>query len=104
MIFPPFIKLENLNGLFSGKGHYLTNISNTQHWKISTIRVISVGADVEEMRHKSFRDVVVTDFPTALSVPADLKKPIIAAVNGYAVCRFKLDSNKLPNLNNSLPF
>ncbi|XP_041363132.1 enoyl-CoA hydratase, mitochondrial-like [Gigantopelta aegis] len=50
-----------------------------------TEKAFAVGADIEEMRHKSFRDLLITDFPSALSVVAYAKKPVIAAVNGYAL-------------------
>lgn len=46
---------------------------------------LPVGADIEEMSVKSFFEVTSTYFPGEADSIANLRKPILAAVNGYAV-------------------
>ena len=44
-----------------------------------------VGANIKEMQNNTMSQVIKSDFPDQLSVVSRIKKPIIAAVNGYAV-------------------
>ena len=44
-----------------------------------------VGADIKEMQRQTMAGIVKSDFPEPLSTVAKMKKPIIAAVNGFAV-------------------
>ncbi|XP_071107446.1 enoyl-CoA hydratase, mitochondrial-like isoform X2 [Haliotis cracherodii] len=48
-------------------------------------RAFAVGADIEEMSVKSFFEVTSTYFPGEADSIANLRKPILAAVNGYAL-------------------
>ena len=49
-------------------------------------RAFAAGADIKEMKDKSFADAYGTDFIELWSSTiTSLKKPIIAAVNGYAL-------------------
>lgn len=43
------------------------------------------GADIKEMQNSTMTQVIKSDFPSDLSVVSQIKKPIIAAVNGLAV-------------------
>ncbi len=45
----------------------------------------AAGADIKEMKDKSFADAYGKDFIENWSNLTNIKKPIIAAVNGYAV-------------------
>jgi enoyl-CoA hydratase/carnithine racemase len=49
------------------------------------IRILA-GANIKEMQEKTMSQVINSDFPGQLSVVSRIKKPIIAAVNGFAVC------------------
>ena len=55
-----------------------------------------VGAAIKEMHMEKMPHVIKSDFPEELSVVSRLTKPIIAAVNGFAVC------SCLQRLSNSL--
>ena len=46
------------------------------------------GADIKEMRDKTFAEVYKTNFLGHWGRINDIKKPTIAAVNGYAVSDF----------------
>ncbi|CAF1222216.1 unnamed protein product [Adineta steineri] len=48
-------------------------------------RAFSIGADIKEMQNTTMSDVIKIDFPDQLSVVSKVKKPIIAAVNGFAL-------------------
>lgn len=48
-------------------------------------RVFSVGADIAEMQNMKFEDVLSHDFPSHLLTVGNCRKPVIAAVNGYAM-------------------
>lgn len=49
-------------------------------------KAFAAGADIKEMRSKSFADVYLEDFITSSwERPATVRKPIIAAVSGYAL-------------------
>ncbi|BFZ17591.1 hypothetical protein BsWGS_20630 [Bradybaena similaris] len=47
-------------------------------------RAFSVGADIAEMSKKTYQSLIDTDFPN-FEVFAQSRKPIVAAVNGYAL-------------------
>ncbi|KAK6168939.1 hypothetical protein SNE40_020089 [Patella caerulea] len=47
--------------------------------------LITVGADIAEMKQKSFLDVFTSNFPCVLDRIIECRKPIIAAVNGHAL-------------------
>ena len=47
--------------------------------------LLSVGADIAEMSKKSFFEVLDKDFPD-FGAFSRCRKPIVAAVNGHAVC------------------
>ena len=49
--------------------------------------VFAVGADVPEMSQKTFESVIEQDFPANFGSVCKCRKPTIAAVNGYAVCK-----------------
>jgi len=44
-----------------------------------------VGADIKEMLNTTMSQVLKSNFPDQLSAVSRIKKPIIAAVNGFAV-------------------
>ena len=46
---------------------------------------VSAGADIKEMQNKTFPDCFTGNFLTQWDRVAKTTKPIIAAVNGYAV-------------------
>lgn len=46
---------------------------------------ILAGADIKEMKDNTFVDTYKTNFLGHWAEMVDIKKPIIAAVNGYAV-------------------
>ncbi|KAL4241005.1 putative enoyl-CoA hydratase [Mactra antiquata] len=48
-------------------------------------RAFAAGADIMEMKDRQFSEVVASDFLTSWNRLADCKKPVIAAVNGYAL-------------------
>lgn len=48
-------------------------------------KAFAAGADIKEMLPKSFRDVYLDEFLHDWTAVANNKKPIIAAVNGYAL-------------------
>ncbi|MEM8799311.1 MAG: enoyl-CoA hydratase-related protein, partial [Pseudomonadota bacterium] len=49
-------------------------------------KAFAAGADIKEMREKSYRDVFMEDFITRnWEEPSRARKPVIAAVNGYAL-------------------
>ena len=49
-------------------------------------KAFAAGADIKEMQSKTFRDVYLQDFITvAWEHVAKVRKPIIAAVSGYAL-------------------
>jgi enoyl-CoA hydratase len=48
-------------------------------------RAFAAGADIKEMQHKKFPDVYHNDFIGPWEAVARCKKPIIAAVSGYAL-------------------
>ncbi|KIK31828.1 hypothetical protein CY34DRAFT_814503 [Suillus luteus UH-Slu-Lm8-n1] len=49
-------------------------------------RAFAAGADIKEMKDKSFAEAYTTNFLANWEVIAKLNKPVIAAVSGYAVC------------------
>lgn len=51
----------------------------------------TIGADIKEMQNLQFSDVVRGGFLTHWLRVTQCKKPVIAAVNGYAVS-FKFDA------------
>ncbi len=48
-------------------------------------KVFAVGADLKEIRHKTYDDVYKNDFIKGWEKIATFPKPIIAAVSGYAL-------------------
>ena len=48
-------------------------------------KAFAAGADIKEMQHKDFMDVYLEDWVTAWDRLAQLRKPVIAAVSGYAL-------------------
>jgi enoyl-CoA hydratase len=48
-------------------------------------KAFAAGADIKEMKDQSFADVYGKDFIESWSDQTKIKKPIIAAVNGYAL-------------------
>jgi enoyl-CoA hydratase/carnithine racemase len=48
-------------------------------------RAFAAGADIKEMQNKQFSDVVMGNFLSNWSALSESKKPIIAAVNGFAL-------------------
>jgi len=48
-------------------------------------KAFAAGADIKEMQHKEFYEVVSQNFLSHWNVLASIKKPTIAAVNGYAL-------------------
>ena len=49
------------------------------------ILFILAGADIKEMSDRTMPEVLRLDFPEQLTLVSKIKKPIIAAVNGFAV-------------------
>ena len=48
-------------------------------------RAFAAGADIKEMRNKTCAECIREDFLASWSDITNIKKPILAAVNGYAV-------------------
>ena len=46
---------------------------------------LTAGADIKEMQHKTFVDCTRGNFLEHWGAVAENKKPVIAAVNGFAV-------------------
>lgn len=63
---------------FAGKFYLISNIN------ILIVRILA-GADIKEMQSKTMPEVLNSGFPDQLSSISRIKKPIIAAVNGFAV-------------------
>lgn len=63
---------------FAGK----RNLSNSFD---TSPELFPAGADIKEMQSKSFNDVYSTDFLANWSTIRSVRKPIIAAVSGYAL-------------------
>ncbi len=63
---------------FAGKFYLISNIN------ILIVRILA-GADIKEMQRKTMPEVLNSGFPDQLSSISRIKKPIIAAVNGFAV-------------------
>jgi len=51
---------------------------------------VLAGADIKEMQSNTMPEVINSGFPDQLSAISKIKKPIIAAVNGFAVSFFFL--------------
>jgi enoyl-CoA hydratase len=49
---------------------------------------IEAGADIKEMQNNTLAQVLGTGFLDHWSIVSKIKKPIIAAVNGFAVIEF----------------
>ena len=64
---------------FAGKFYLIFYIN------ILTVYILA-GADIREMHNNTLSQVIKSDFPDQLSVVSRMKKPVIAAVNGLAVC------------------
>ena len=69
---------------------------------ISLPVMFTVGADVPEMYKKTFESVIEQDFPANFYSVSKIRKPIIAAVNGHAVCN--LNNFTLCNFFNTCTF
>jgi hypothetical protein len=54
------------------------------------ILYVLAGADIKEMQSNTMPEVINSGFPDQLSAISKIKKPIIAAVNGFAVNFFFL--------------
>lgn len=48
-------------------------------------KAFAAGADIKEMQDKEFEDVYKTDFLSHWTGLTQFRKPIVAAVSGYAV-------------------
>lgn len=48
-------------------------------------RAFAAGADIKEMQNKGFSDVIMGNFLSNWTAITEIKKPIIAAVNGFAL-------------------
>lgn len=48
-------------------------------------KAFAAGADIKEMQNKGFSDVVMGNFLSNWTAITEIKKPIIAAVNGFAL-------------------
>lgn len=48
-------------------------------------KAFAAGADIKEMKDKNLLDIYTSDFPAKWNEVAKIQKPIIAAVNGYAL-------------------
>ena len=51
----------------------------------SGTRAFAAGADIKEMQPRTFKDCYNSNFPCSWDKVSSMKKPIIAAVNGYAL-------------------
>ncbi|KAG9313151.1 putative enoyl-CoA hydratase precursor, mitochondrial [Chiua virens] len=51
-------------------------------------RAFAAGADIKEMKDRSFAEAYMSNFLASWEVVSKLNKPVIAAVSGYAVCVF----------------
>ena len=67
---------------------------------------ILAGADIKEMEGQNFSDVWYNNFLGEWSSVQECKKPIIAAVNGYAVSiqNLKVLSHAIPDTNDRQNF
>ena len=50
-----------------------------------TQKVFAVGADIREMKSKTFSEIYKSEYTKNWDVIANTRKPVIAAVNGYAL-------------------
>lgn len=48
-------------------------------------KAFAAGADIKEMQPRTFKDCYNSDFPSSWYKVSTMKKPVIAAVNGYAL-------------------
>lgn len=48
--------------------------------------LMSIGADIKEMQNKTFAEVFSGSFLSHWLRVSSCRKPVIAAINGYAVC------------------
>jgi len=48
-------------------------------------RAFAAGADIKEMQPRTFKDCYNSNFPSSWDKISTLKKPVIAAVNGFAL-------------------
>ena len=48
-------------------------------------RAFAAGADIKEMQPKTFKDCYYSNFPSSWDKISTMKKPVIAAVNGFAL-------------------
>lgn len=48
-------------------------------------KAFAAGADIKEMQNRNYAQCITTDFLTSWNRVASTRKPLIAAVNGYAV-------------------
>ena len=55
------------------------------HNREDTSDLAAAGADIKEMEKKEFSDVYSSNFLNNWTRLADTRKPVIAAVNGFAV-------------------
>jgi enoyl-CoA hydratase/carnithine racemase len=77
--------------LTGGTRAFAGQFSFIHRMNIMILRILA-GADIKEMQDNTMPQVLNTDFPDQLSAVSRIKKPIIAAVNGFAVhgsCLFK---------------
>ena len=49
-------------------------------------KTFAAGADIKEMANKSYLDAFMSDFPGGWHQIAQARKPVIAAVSGFALC------------------
>lgn len=52
------------------------------------IYLLLAGADIKEMSERTFSQNIHDDFLGSWKLVANIRKPIIAAVNGFAVSRY----------------
>ena len=78
------------NQLIDEIGHAVTSAENNDKIRCMVItgseKAFAAGADIKEMAEKTFAEVTTTDLFGASMMPIqNAKKPIIAAVSGYAL-------------------
>ncbi|VDD95092.1 unnamed protein product [Enterobius vermicularis] len=75
--------------LMSELGEVLTEVEKNVDVKAIVItgsdRAFAAGADIKEMKNRHFADVFLSGFLQQWGVLSKVKKPVIAAVNGYAL-------------------
>lgn len=83
-------------------GHAINDLEKDQSIGAIVItgseKAFAAGADIKEMQNNTFSRNITSSFLDHWSRVAECKKPVIAAVNGYAVSLLYQSQKKLFNI------